>query len=197
MFEDAILPVLLCRPFTFGEMVRMRRVSRGCLSILDGDPLVVRAVAEATHGGWGGSPGVACLPSAVAWLKAVGDMRCNECCAPLVGHSTRCRVVFCVSDLHYDVRTFKLCDGCRSEGYRRLVDEREARTASHRMEWKTRSLESVLRRGLVRSVTMPYRNERLMYAYEVAAVLRVETVRTRDDLFILNRLQVGGSEADL
>ena len=170
-----------------------RGCSRGCLaclSVIDSDPLVVNALAEAARGGWGGP--TASVPSAVAWLREVRETRCAECCLPLVGHSTRCRVVFCVSHLNYESRTFKLCDGCRSEGYRRLVDAGEARAASHRMEWKTRSIEAVMKRGMVRSVSMPYRNETLMYAYEIADALRAEAVRTREDLRLLHRLQVGG-----
>ena len=193
MFADVLVPVLLSQDFTFGEMVRVRRVSRGCLaclSVIDGDPLVVNALAEAARGGWGGP--TASVPSTVAWLREVRETRCAECCLPLVGHSTRCAVVFCVSHLKYESRTFKLCDGCRSEGYRRLVDAGEARAASHRMEWKTRSIEAVMKRGGGRSVSMPYRNETLMYAYEIADALRAEAVRTREDLCLLHRLQVGG-----
>ena len=41
-------------------------------------------------------------------------------------------------------------------------------------------------------MSMPYRNETLMYAYEIADALRAEAVRTREDLRLLHRLQVGG-----
>ena len=140
----------------FGDIVRWRRVNSDCKHIVDADVLVQAVLCAKMR-----ITGATGVPAMVRWLKRERDRVCVECCTPLP-HVARCLIVRQVAPLDFRVLEFKLCDECRSSGYRRLVTLDEVRRMTSRPV-----SEDTLQRSLVRSVSLPYSDRRMYFAFEV------------------------------